>query len=174
MKVYISGKIGEETVSEATREKFARAQRMLEEKGYETFNPCEEKWQQALKKGFEKEKKSYSVMDLDGEFPSLYSFCLLRDLMVLSTKDAIYMLADWKLSLGAAAEFYTAAAMQKHVLFENRGHAERFLRHKFLHGAAKSEPYCSDKRPWNRVMDQYVNDHINELWMPIDPTPATS
>ena len=35
MRVYISGKIGEEVISEATRQKFERAERMLEEH----FNP---------------------------------------------------------------------------------------------------------------------------------------
>ena len=30
MRIYISGKIGEEVISDATREKFARAERMLE------------------------------------------------------------------------------------------------------------------------------------------------
>ena len=39
MKVYISGKIGEEVLSEATRQKFAKAEQMLKAKGFETFNP---------------------------------------------------------------------------------------------------------------------------------------
>lgn len=43
MKVYISGKIGEVVISEATRKKFAKAEEMLKAKGYEVFNPCDEK-----------------------------------------------------------------------------------------------------------------------------------
>ena len=39
MKVYISGKIGEEVVCEATRQKFAKAEEMLKAKGYKVFNP---------------------------------------------------------------------------------------------------------------------------------------
>ena len=38
-KVYISGKIGEEVLTEATREKFAKAEKMLRSKGYDVFNP---------------------------------------------------------------------------------------------------------------------------------------
>lgn len=38
MKFYISGKIGEEN-----RQKFARAEEMLKAKGYEVFNPMDEK-----------------------------------------------------------------------------------------------------------------------------------
>ena len=37
MKIYISGKIGEAVISEATRQKFAKAEKMLEAKGYEVF-----------------------------------------------------------------------------------------------------------------------------------------
>ena len=39
MRVYISGKIGEEVLSEATRQKFARAEELLQARGFETFNP---------------------------------------------------------------------------------------------------------------------------------------
>ena len=39
MKIYISGKIGEEVLTEATREKFAQAERMLRQLGYDVFNP---------------------------------------------------------------------------------------------------------------------------------------
>ena len=38
-KVYISGKIGEEVLSDATREKFAKAEALLKSKGYDVFNP---------------------------------------------------------------------------------------------------------------------------------------
>ena len=38
-KVYISGKIGEEVLSEATRQKFASAEKFLKAKGYKVFNP---------------------------------------------------------------------------------------------------------------------------------------
>ena len=38
-KVYISGKIGEEVLSDATREKFAKAEEYIKAKGYKVFNP---------------------------------------------------------------------------------------------------------------------------------------
>ena len=38
-KVYISGKIGEEVLSKATREKFAKAEKWLKAQGYAVFNP---------------------------------------------------------------------------------------------------------------------------------------
>lgn len=39
MKVYISGKIGEEILSEATRQKFAKAESYLRDWGFDVFNP---------------------------------------------------------------------------------------------------------------------------------------
>ena len=36
-KVYISGKIGEEVLSDATREKFAKAEEYIKAKGYKVF-----------------------------------------------------------------------------------------------------------------------------------------
>ena len=41
MKVYISGKIGEDEMSAATRNKFLNAAKVLENEGYEPFNPSE-------------------------------------------------------------------------------------------------------------------------------------
>lgn len=38
MRVYISGKIGEEVISDATRQKFAKAEKMLQDRGYDVFN----------------------------------------------------------------------------------------------------------------------------------------
>ena len=53
MTIYISGKIGETVVSEATRKKFAEAQHLLEEEGFEVFNPTSEEWQKDLIQGYE-------------------------------------------------------------------------------------------------------------------------
>ena len=53
-KVYISGKIGEEVLSDATREKFARAEDMLRSKGYDVFNPTTSGLGKAAEKAAEK------------------------------------------------------------------------------------------------------------------------
>ena len=53
MRVYISGKIGGEVISDATRQKFARAEEMLKAKGYQVFNPCDERWQKILRREYE-------------------------------------------------------------------------------------------------------------------------
>ena len=119
MRVYISGKIGEEVISEATREKFARAEEMLKAKGYEVFNPCDERWQSLLKREYDNDQYMKSPF-LMGSFPDFYAYALLRDLMVLSTKDAIYMLADWTESDGANVELDFARATGKQVFWESK------------------------------------------------------
>lgn len=118
MKVYISGKIGEEVISDATRQKFARAEEMLKAKGYEVFNPCDERWQRLLKREYENDKYVKSPW-MDGEFPSFYAYTLLRDQMVLSTKDAVYFLEDWSVSPGAKSEISFANAIGKKRLWQN-------------------------------------------------------
>lgn len=110
MKVYISGKIGEEVISDATRRKFARAEEMLRAKGHDVFNPCDEKWQATLRRDYEKEKLSPGSLLLQGKFPTFYVYALLRDLMVLATKDAVYFLDDWEASNGANTELSFAMA----------------------------------------------------------------
>ena len=123
MKVYISGKIGEEVISEATRQKFARAEEMLKAKGYEVFNPCDEKWQRLLKREYEHDKYINSKW-VDGEFPSFYAYALLRDQMVLSTKEAVYFLEDWDKSPGANAEYSFAMATGKKLLWQDQWDAQ--------------------------------------------------
>ena len=109
-RVYISGKIGEEVISDATRLKFARAEEMLRAKGYDVFNPTDERWQAALRRDYEKEKLSPGNLLLQGKFPTFYVYVLLRDLMVLATKDAVYFLDDWEASNGANTELSFAMA----------------------------------------------------------------
>ena len=119
MIVYISGKIGEEVISDATREKFARAEEMLKAKGYQVFNPCDERWQKILWREYEHDSYVKSPW-LTDKFPDFYAYCLLRDLMVLSTKDAIYMLADWTESDGANVELDFARATGKQLFWESK------------------------------------------------------
>ena len=118
MRVYISGKIGGEVISDATRQKFARAEEMLKAKGYQVFNPCDERWQKILRREYEHDNYVQSPW-LTDKFPDFYAYCLLRDLMVLSTKDAIYMLADWTESDGANVELDFARATGKQLFWES-------------------------------------------------------
>ena len=125
MRVYISGKIGEEVISEATRAKFARAEEMLKAEGYEVFNPTCEEWQRHVRMMYEKDRKAKEPW-VKGSFPDLYGYILLRDLMVLSAKDAIYMLADWTKSDGANVELDFARATKKLIFWENEEDAQIF------------------------------------------------
>ena len=122
MKVSISGKIGEEVLSEATREKFARAQRMLEAKGYEVFNPTTS----GLGAHAESLAKAADYKT------SFYQEILLCDLAQLAQCDAIYMLADWALSNGANVELDFAKATGKRRYWESEHDA------KILHDDAES------------------------------------
>ncbi len=119
MKFYISGKIGEEVISEATRQKFAKAEEMLKAKGYEVFNPTCDEWQRHVRMMYEKDREAKEPW-LEGQFPDLYGYTLLRDQMVLSTKDAIYMLADWTQSAGSNVELDFARATGKQIFWENK------------------------------------------------------
>ena len=167
MKVYISGKIGEEVISEATRQKFAKAEEMLKAKGYEVFNPCDERWQNTLKREYKNDQYVNSAW-LIGEFPDFYAYVLLRDLMVLSTKDAVYMLDDWMDSPGSETERRFAMATGKTILFQNRQDARSYLREewwaeeydKFMNDE-DAEGTCSDEA------DRYVNQHFEEIWLPL-------
>ena len=167
MKVYISGKIGEEVVSEAIRQKFAKAEEMLKAKGYEVFNPCDERWQRTLKREYEHNSYVQSPMRM-GKFPDFYDYCLLRDLMVLSKKDAVYMLSDWKRSEGATLEYHFALATGKKILFQVEDHAFDYLKGEFF---VKSDAGQLDehltKAPWNEALNHYIHDNINEVWIPL-------
>ena len=116
MRVYISGKIGEAVISDTTRKKFAKAQKELEAKGYEVFNPTSEEWQNHLMIGYGKDIQQ--TMSLGCGTMSKYAYFLLRDLMALATKDAIYMLKDWTKSFGARAEREFALANGIEVIYE--------------------------------------------------------
>lgn len=123
MRVYISGKIGEEVLSEATCQKFARAEIMLRGKGFEVFNPTTS--------GF----GAYA-----DEFVTNYNKCLpenmckrkwydqilLMDLDAVATCHAIYLLDDWQDSNGANAEYSYAMAIGKKILFQSKEDAAVF------------------------------------------------
>lgn len=109
MKVYISGKIGSEVITPEIKQKFGKAEEMLKAKGFEVFNPVSDKWQETLKRNYEKDRTAEEPW-INGKFPDFYTYCLLRDLMVISTKDAVYFLDDWDSSNGAGTEHSFAIA----------------------------------------------------------------
>ncbi|MBR6194010.1 MAG: DUF4406 domain-containing protein [Prevotella sp.] len=119
MRVYISGKIGEEVISEATRQKFERAERMLEEHFNPEFdppvNPASEAFQDTMRQVFERR-------GLRQDLPNI----LLYDLHWLRRCDAIYMLEDWTKSDGANVELDFARATGKKILWQNLEDAQIF------------------------------------------------
>ena len=85
MKVYISGKIGEEKPSLETLEKFKKAETVLREHGYEVFNPTTSGLGKiADEKVLEAERR--------GEKTTWYQEILKLDLDALSFCDGIYLL----------------------------------------------------------------------------------
>ena len=118
MKVYISGKIGEKVISDATRQKFARAEEMLKAEGYTVFNPTSKSWQEYLS----------IVWSVEPPIKSMdkYSFILLEDLQKLAKYDAVYFLEDWDKSPGANAEHSFAMATGKKILWQRLEDAQVF------------------------------------------------
>jgi len=112
-RVYISGKIGEAVISEATRRKFARAEETLRAMNYEVVSPVAGRWQQQLKSGYGKRCAE------NWDYPlTFYAYALLHDLQQLATCDAVCFLDDWDQSPGAQVEFFYAVAVGKRLLFE--------------------------------------------------------
>lgn len=123
MRVYISGKIGEEQLSEATRQKFAKAENMLKSKGFEVFNPTTS--------GFgayaEEFVKNYNKCLPENMCKrKWYDQILLMDLDALATYHAIYLLDDWQDSDGANAEYSYAMAIGKKIFFQSKEDAAVF------------------------------------------------
>jgi hypothetical protein len=114
MKVYISGKIGEEEISDATYRKFLDAVKVLENEGYEPFNPSETIWVEHLKTSYAREEHIQAL--LGKQLPDFYAYCLLTDMLALTKMDAICMLPDWESSPGAKAELAFAQAIGLKVL----------------------------------------------------------
>lgn len=95
-KVYISGKI---TGSIGFMEKFAQAQKELEEKGYVVVNPA--------------------LVNSNMPIGTTWDEYMKLSLVMLEMCTAIYMLEDWKDSLGAREEYRKALKWGKEIIFEN-------------------------------------------------------
>ena len=109
-RIYISGKMGESTLSDYTKKKFRKAEELLEKFGYDVFNPACEEWQYVLSQQAES-------AGLSGR--AKYEMCLFLDIRELKKRDAIYMLEDWASSPGAIAELSYALATGKEIILES-------------------------------------------------------
>ena len=118
-RIYISGQIGEDSPSEATVSRFRIWDNFCQRLGHETFNPCSEEWQNELHKGYLSDQGNREGW-MNGKFPEYYDYCLLRDMMVLSTCDAIFMVPGWEHSPGACVEFLYAKATNKKILYHDK------------------------------------------------------
>ena len=111
MEVYISGKIGEEVISDATREKFERKKKYLRKKGFDVFNPCNEAWQRALVRGYRTDR--FDVGGLPANTIPFYDYVLLMDLMALSIKDAIFCYRTGKIRLVRKTNLHLRKPLRK-------------------------------------------------------------
>ncbi len=116
MKVYISGKIGEEVLSEATRQKFAKAEAYLKGWDFEVFNPT------TSRLGLRAEELARE------NGTDFYTEIMKLDLAELAWCDAIYMLEDWRESPGAKREYAEACKLGLAIWYEDNNHSARVNR----------------------------------------------
>lgn len=164
MRIYISGKILEEN-----RQKYARAEEMLKAKGYEVFNPMDEVWQQLLSELYEcqyydRERKILA------KSASFYAYCLLRNLMAMATKDAVYFLDDYDRDEGSRTEHAFAVATYRRLFFQDRKDAceyliERMYKEAKANGSPIKYENLNDR---NDIEIAYFTKHLDEAWLPIE------
>ncbi len=94
-RIYISGAI---TGTDDFMERFAKAQKELEEQGYSVVNPA----------------AVNSMLPEDTNYEEYMSMSFL----MLDMCDSIYMLNGWSKSCGANREYGYAIAMDKTIVFE--------------------------------------------------------
>lgn len=116
MHLYIAGKIGEEVISEATRKKFLKVKHRLEEMGHRVFDPTDPWWQTNLNNCYETDRWCNTWIN---ETIKKYDYILLRDLAVIATVDAVFMMKDHNESPGASVEEEYARVIKKPLFYEN-------------------------------------------------------
>jgi len=116
-KIYISGKMGEKSLSEATRDKFAQAEERLKAEGWDPINPATDEYQDFMHGVLAEAFEDWEDSDIEGEWNE-YAEMLMHDLRIITLCDALYMLADWKQSPGATAEHAYAKALGKEIRYE--------------------------------------------------------
>lgn len=173
MKIYISGKIGEEVISQDTAEKFARAEKMLEGlkdgKGRrmfkEVFNPADPDWQRALGEAYNS-YLGFAVMDK-------YTYVLMQDIKRLAKYDAIYLLEDYDVSPGATAEYHFALATGKEIFFQGEIDAREHMVGEYMR--TRKSPLRDAELSIERDIEQmhrYVDKNFSRVWLPIDEDTA--
>ncbi|MBR0276283.1 MAG: DUF4406 domain-containing protein [Prevotella sp.] len=151
MKVYISGKIGEEVLSKSTHRKFALAEQTLQARGFETFNPTTS--------GFGKMAEE----DAERNESTFWEEIIIYDLNALKSCQAIYLLEDYKDSPGALTEVSYAKGSKKHFFYASKKHAALHLSDQWnaTHQERMSVSEAAEK------LGEYINEHINEVWIPL-------
>ena len=108
-KIYIAGKMGEKRLSEATIEKFARAEKQLRSDGWGYVqNPASDSFQECLQ----------DYLSLCKGKHSEEADILLFDLDLLAQCEAVFMLRDWQDSPGATTEHSFAKAIGLKIIYE--------------------------------------------------------
>lgn len=147
MKVYISGKIEDEVMSDATRQMFSKAENTLTSKGYEVFNPASDwlrvrasilegiRYRDCRKRSFDECRLALGINEL--------SFC-----------NAIYMIGSFMGSPSAIAEYYFALATGKQFFFNEEAAARWHIRRLY------------NKAPGGVFWYDWVDRQTNEMWVP--------
>lgn len=168
MNIYISGTIDTAVISEANRQKFARAEEMLKAKGYEVFNPTNEEWQQHLK-----EEYDIQYYDRKKTIPanaaSFYTYCLLRNLMAMAVKDAVYFLDDYDRSDGSQTEHSFAVSIGLRLYYQDRRDAcEYLIERMYKEAKANGKPVKYENlNDRNDIEIAYFTKHLDEAWLPL-------
>ena len=165
MKVYISGKIGEEVISEATRQRFARAEEMLKAKGFDVVNPASEQYQKKMMNWIGTEEDYHLSMEMP--FNRIAEI-MQYDFEELSQCDALYLMKGWAVSGGASLEYDFARYIGVPCLFEEADTAINYLECRCMSEAAKNGIFLDRYNVADKhQIDVYVNSHLHDVWLPI-------
>lgn len=160
MIIYISGKIGEEVISETTRKKFMKARDTLLKMGHKVYDPTDEKFQEGLKMHVNiEEEKWKEVSDLTFD---RYAWILLYDLHFVALSDAVLMLEDWNDSPGAKSEHEFAKSTGKKVFYTDYKKVEEMLWSEWM------DIDGNDEMNWQKgikAAKKYVHEHIGEHYI---------
>ena len=158
-RIYISGRIGEQQISKATKEKFARAEEMLKAMGHTVINPTADFFQYCMEIDFEIFKTI-----------PCYENILFYDLGWLRTCTAIYLLDDWDNSPGAKTEYEYAKATGKYLFSQDRWHANNYLDELLRDSRRIGRPLMlpdEGESDFDCVV-RFQKLHINDVWLPTE------